>query len=214
MPRFPPRGPLGTRSPASTVLSRHYDFLTPLPPRFVSFAWRYHGSARHVSSLPPPPNAKRRARGWLPGIPIRVCFRGDDRISQVPGEPPFPFAHALRPRPADAPLTKAGRSRGPRYGNDEGADDKRLSRLNRMASGLAAYVSRAWLPAPAQGSLPGAGQALLNGLSTRRAPLKGFQLTSCSLSSFPKLLGTIPFSLRENWDSPQVAVPKLFFGRP
>jgi hypothetical protein len=28
---------------------------------------------------------------------------------------------------------------------------------------------------------------------THRAPAKGFQLTSCSSSSFPKLLGTIPF---------------------
>jgi len=36
---------------------------------------------------------QRRAWGWSPGIPFRVCFRGDDRISQVPGEPPC--AHAL-----------------------------------------------------------------------------------------------------------------------
>ena len=44
----------------------------------------------------------------------------------------------------------------------------------------------------AQGSLPAAGQALPDGLDTRRVPAKGFQLTSCSLSPFPKLLGTIP----------------------
>ena len=56
----------------------------------------------------------RRAWGWSPGIPFRVCFRGDDRISQFPGEPPFPFAHVLRPRPADASLTISERSRGPR----------------------------------------------------------------------------------------------------
>jgi hypothetical protein len=66
-----------------------------------------------------------------------------------------------------------------------------------MAFGLAAYVSRCRLPSTAQGSLPGAGQALLDGLDTRRVPTKGFQLTSCSLSSFSKLLGTIPFSSRE-----------------
>ena len=63
-----------------------------------------------------------------------------------------------------------------------------------MASGLAVYVSRGGYPLAAQDSLPGAGQALLDGLSTRRAPMKGFKLTSCSLSSFPKLLGTSPFS--------------------
>ena len=60
-----------------------------------------------------------------------------------------------------------------------------------MAFGLAVYVSRCWLPVTAQDSLPGAGQALLDGLSTRRVPAKGFQLTSCSLSSFSKLLGTM-----------------------
>ena len=66
---------------------------------------------------------RRRAWGWSPGIPVRDFFRGDGRISQVPGEPQFPFAHVLRPRPADASLTLAERSRGPRSGNDEGADD-------------------------------------------------------------------------------------------
>jgi len=57
---------------------------------------------------------QRRAWGWSPGGPGRDFFRGDDRISQVPGEPPFPFAHVLRPRPADAFLTVTERSRGPR----------------------------------------------------------------------------------------------------
>ena len=38
MPRLPPRGPLGSRSPASPVLSGHYDFLPPVPPHFVAFA--------------------------------------------------------------------------------------------------------------------------------------------------------------------------------
>jgi len=38
-----------------------------------------------------------------------------------------------------------------------------------------------------QDSLPAAGQALPDGLSTRRVPTKGFKLTSCSLSSSSKL---------------------------
>ena len=33
-----PPGPRGSSSPASTVLSRHCDFLPPFPPRFVSLA--------------------------------------------------------------------------------------------------------------------------------------------------------------------------------
>ena len=48
---------------------------------------------------------QRRAWGWSPGVPARALFRGDGRISQVPGEPRFPFAHVLRPRPANASQT-------------------------------------------------------------------------------------------------------------
>jgi hypothetical protein len=50
-PRFPPLAPGGTRSPASRVLSRRYDFLPPIPPRFVAFAWRYL-SVHSFTSLP------------------------------------------------------------------------------------------------------------------------------------------------------------------
>ena len=38
-------------SPASTVLSKRYDFLLPISPHFVSFAWRYLGCTRCVRSL-------------------------------------------------------------------------------------------------------------------------------------------------------------------
>jgi len=108
-----PPGPRGPSSPASSVLSRHCDFLPAFPPRFVSFAWRYHGERADFAPAAVA-RGRRWAWGWSPGIPARVLFRGDGRISQVPGEPPFPFAHVLRPRPADASLTVAGRSRGPR----------------------------------------------------------------------------------------------------
>ena len=120
------------------------------------------------------------------------CCRGNDRISQVPGEPQFPFAHVLRPRPADAFLTLTECSRGPRSGNDEDADDVSLSRLNSMAFGLAAYVSRDGCP-PNRARLASRCWSGSPGRAfTRRAPTKGFQLTSCALASFPKLLGTIP----------------------
>jgi hypothetical protein len=48
---------------------------------------------------------QRQAWGWSLGNPFRAFSRGDDRISQVPGEPRFPSAHVLRPRPTDAALT-------------------------------------------------------------------------------------------------------------
>ena len=119
-------------------------------------------------------------------------FRGNDRSSQVPGEPQFPFAHGLRPRPAGASLTLAERSRGPRAGNDEDADDENLSRLDSMAFGLAAYVSRDGFPSDRARLASGCWSGSPGRAFTRRVPTKGFQLTSCAFSSSSKLLGTIP----------------------
>src|SRR6516164_10259792 len=38
---LPSPGSSGASSPASPVLSKRYDFLPPVPPHFVAFAWRY-----------------------------------------------------------------------------------------------------------------------------------------------------------------------------
>jgi hypothetical protein len=43
-------GSSGASSPASTVISKRYDFLPLIPPRFVTFAWRYL-SAHSLDSL-------------------------------------------------------------------------------------------------------------------------------------------------------------------
>ncbi len=50
-PRFPPPAPAGGGSPASAVLSRRYDFLPLIPPRFVAFARRYLGVHSFCSLL-------------------------------------------------------------------------------------------------------------------------------------------------------------------
>ena len=50
-----------------------------------------------------------------------------------------------------------------------------------MAFGLAVYASQGWLPRTTQDSLPAAGQALPDGLSTRRVPSKGFKAASLHL---------------------------------
>jgi hypothetical protein len=47
---LPSTGSSGASSPASTVVSKRYDCLPPLPPRFVAFAWRYLGCTRFVRS--------------------------------------------------------------------------------------------------------------------------------------------------------------------
>jgi hypothetical protein len=52
-------------------------------------------------------------------------------------------------------------------------------------------LRRAGHPTTTQDSLPAAGQALPDGLSTRRIPTKGFRFASYISSSFPKLLVAI-----------------------
>lgn len=51
-----------------------------------------------------------------------------------------------------------------------------------MAFGLAVYASQGRLPDTTQDSLPGAGQALLDGVLTRKVPMKGFRLRLFLLS--------------------------------
>ena len=52
---------------------------------------------------------------------------------------------------------------------------------------LAVYASPGRLPDTTQDSLPVAGQALLDGIHTRKVPLKGFKVVNYILSPFPKL---------------------------
>ena len=52
-----------------------------------------------------------------------------------------------------------------------------------------------------QDSLPVAGQALLDGLSTRRVPLKGFKVVDYISFPFPKLLGAIDVTEAGYWTS-------------
>ena len=62
-----------------------------------------------------------------------------------------------------------------------------LSTLNSMAFGLAVYASQRRLPDTTQDSLPVAGQALLDGLFTRKVPMKGFKVVIYISSPFPKI---------------------------
>ena len=67
------------------------------------------------------------------------------------------------------------------------APTKGLSELNSMAFGLAVYASQSRLPDTTQDSLPVAGQALRDGIFTRKVPMKGFQVVVYISFPFPKL---------------------------
>ena len=143
-PRFPPPGPRGASSPASTVRSGRYDFLPPVSPHFVSFAWRYHPIAR-VSP------ARGRALPWagLLELITRYLRPGLGRwkrqdllrswgtpivllpCSSTPVGPTHQAMQCVGAAP-DLSTTKA-----PAFV---------LSRLNHTASALAVYASQAGLP--------------------------------------------------------------------
>ena len=117
--RFPTRGPLGSSSPASTVLSTHYDFLPPFSPHFVAFAWRYHGNTRAFA----PETAEcrgQRAWGCSPGSPA-----GSSSV-ETTGSPtflgnPVCLCPALRPRQDRRARPLATRQHGPRSDHNEGS---------------------------------------------------------------------------------------------
>ena len=144
---LPSPGSSGASSPDSTVLSKRYDFLPPFPPCFVAFAWRYHGSTRLGFA---PAAGECAAVGPGVGHPVSPAgnFRGDDRISQVPGEPRFSVC-TCSPTPAGllAP-DHYGAAAWPLDRHGAKAPTKGLSRLNSMAFGLAVYASQGRLLRP------------------------------------------------------------------
>ena len=89
--------------------------------------------------------------------------RGDDRASQVPGEPHLCACPALRPRRdlCARPSRRFGAAF--RHYYDVGSHNKPLSGLHHTACALAIYASSPGSPLTTQDSLPAAGQALPGG---------------------------------------------------
>ena len=133
-------------SPASTVLSKRYDSLPPIPPRFVAFAWRYLGVTRWFRSSAD--ECTVEAWSWSPGSSSR------DLTEETTGPPKFlgnlncPFAmfqtdagRTACTRPIQCSSVALGISKAK-------APTKGLSTLNSMAFGLAIYASQCGLPQP------------------------------------------------------------------
>ena len=138
-PGFP-----GPEFPWFNGTMRCSDFLPPVPPRFVSFTWRYHPSARVSLALRPsaaadgspgvghpvPPAGKRQwkrqdlLRSWGTPIVLLPC-------SPTPVGPTHQAIQCVGAAPAVS-TTKA--------------PALVLSRLNHTASALAVYASQAGSP--------------------------------------------------------------------
>jgi hypothetical protein len=126
-----------------------------------------------------------------PVAPSGVC-RGDDRISQVLGEPRLSVCTCSTPTPA-----------GPRAPDRYSAaawpwviERPRLLRgvFRRSRAWLSDWLSplrSAGCPAPTRDSLPAVGQTLLGGLCTRKVPTEGFRVLVSSHPPSPSLLGAI-----------------------
>jgi hypothetical protein len=95
---LPSTGSLRGEFPASSVLSKRYDFLLPVSPHFVSFAWRYLG----LHSLFSLPDGRVHRQGLeLVTRYLQPGFsRGEGRTSQVPGEPQNIRLPCSKPTPA------------------------------------------------------------------------------------------------------------------
>jgi hypothetical protein len=138
--RFPPLAPTGCCSPASSVLSRRYDFLPLIPPHFVSFAWRYLGRTR-LSSLPGG-RVRRQGLELLTRCLQPGRCRGNDRSSQVPGESQLSVCTCSSDAGRTA-CTRPWRCSSVALGFcNAKAPTKGLSALNSTAFGLAVYASQ------------------------------------------------------------------------
>src|SRR5262245_2511795 len=115
------------------------------------------------------------AWSWSPGVSGRALVAETAGSRKFLGHPDCPFAHVQS--------TPAG-LRSPDHGGGAawplGSQKQRLPRkvFRRSIAWPSDWLStlrRAGYPHPTQDSLPAAGQALPDGLSTRRVPLKGFR---------------------------------------
>ena len=170
-----PRVPDGASSPASTVLSGRYDFLPPVSPRFVAFAWRYHPSAR-VSP------ARGRAPPWagLPELVTRYLQPGCSSV-ETTGSPTF----LGNPNCALALLSDPGRTnasghmmrrRGPRCVHHEGSRIRTFeAQSHGFGTGCLRFAGRV-TPTPRKTRFRLLARLFRTGLVTRRVPSKGFTM--------------------------------------
>jgi len=148
-----------------SVPSHFVAFARRLPPRAPVFVAPHKpdaglGPGVFGSGHPQDLSFSRRRRSGVPsswGTPISVCH-----VQPTPAGPRAPDRYGA----AAWPLV-CEQQRLPR---------KVFRRSIAWRSGSLSTLRRAGYPGPTQDSLPAAGQALPDGLSTRRAPTEGFRV--------------------------------------
>jgi hypothetical protein len=128
---------------------------------------------------------------WLTRYVQPGFRRGNNRISQVPGEPQVSVRHVQSTPAGLLAPDHYGVAARPLVSEQQRLPRKVFRRSIEWPSDSLSTLRCAGHPRPTQVSLPAVGQTLLDGLSTRRVPTKGFRAVSYILSPFPKLLAAI-----------------------
>ena len=182
---FPPPGP-SEWFPGLDGTMRRSDSRPSLSLRFVAFASRYHRRV-HVCSLRP-----GRTIVGSGELVFRVPSRnvgGNDRGSQVPGDPRVPWPCSQTPAGPCTPGHTAHRAVP--AADKRGSRKSDFSRLNRTASGLAVYASQGGSPLHHARLASGCWPALPAGIRSPAGCDERFP--SSSLFPFPELLAQCQF---------------------
>ena len=128
------------------------------------------------------------------GLELVSRYLHPDVAEEATGSPKFlgnlnnPFAHVPNRRRQDClHQTIAVQQRGPWSSQGKGSHDWVFRRSIAWLSDSLSTLRRAGYPDTTQDSLPVAGQALLDGILTRKVPMKGFKVVIYILFPFPKL---------------------------
>jgi len=173
-------------SPASSVLSKRYDALPPS--RRTSFPSLGGTSVALVVFA-----SQRTSEPLGPGVgnpvsPAGSSPRSEQGSPKFLGNPNCPFAHVpIRRRQDCLHQTITVAAAWPLVIEGQRLPRKVFRRSIAWLSDSLSTLRNVGYPSTTQDSLPVAGQALLDGLLTRKVPLKGFKEAYYILFPFPKL---------------------------
>ena len=132
------------------------------------------------------------AWSWSPGISGRDIAEETTGSPKFLGNPHCPFAHVQSTPAGLLAPDHYGAAAWPLVCEQQRLPRKVFRRSIAWLSDSLSTLRRAGYPATTQDSLPAAGQALPDGLSTRRVPTKGFRAASLHLILLSQaLLGAI-----------------------